>query len=485
MMNKRDVTRGVRGVCLAVALLVFAVTVHAAFALALLVEPAADFVGGLVLRSLARQAVVTVGVAANDASWIASTATLASRAVAILKIAGFAFDYEIPTLPDTPVPKPATPKPASGEPGTYNNPYPYTQAGFKPRVVSAQLCNVPAYASSDGLAHSIAVKTYDTLAEIAAACDAVQSYKSVLTGYQSAHWITSDAGGEISALYPPAQVLVGGVYLYVRPIALTWGFPESGNLSGFSLLAGESSPYLAWAYAEAADSVKRFIRTAEGFKPDTTDPDWTAEEKAAFNTARAIQFRSAESVVNVSATATQTAIQAATQVATDVRYRDVVLNAEAVPVSTSEQLVKSASAGDVLASETSTGSGTAIEFPSDYARQGEAATAAAAVTNKLDTLHDDLTKAGETPADLIAPDASTFEDSFFKGAFADLLEWNLPAHTSTCPTAAINFDFFGQPFNVNMNAQCLILADETVSSTAQTAFVVLWILVALFIVLGA
>lgn len=459
-----------------VALLVASTVAYSAVALALLIEPAANFVGGLVLRSLGRQVIVSVGVAANDASWLVSTANLVARAVGILKIAGSAFEYEIPTLPGSPIPAPVPATPASGAPGTYYNPYPYTQAGIKPKITSTAPCLLNANESVDGIAHALTVKTYDSWDELLSACAAVQSF-SMFAAQRVPPEYFLDSGVE------PVAATLSGVTVYVQPVRLRYAEsakdPESYTWArlgygGFSV-----------AYLEAPDSVKRFIRTAEGFKPDTADPDWTTEEKAAFSAPGVIQFRSAESVVNVSATAQSTKIQAATQAATDVRYRDVVLNADAVPTASSEQLVKNASVGDVLASETSTGSGTDIEFPSDYARQGEAATAAAAVTNKLDTLHEDLTKAGEAPADVIAPDASTFEDSFFKGAFADLLEWDLPSHTSTCPTAAINFDFFGQPFNVNMNAQCVILADPTVSNTAQTAFVVLWILVALFLVLGA
>jgi hypothetical protein len=126
-----------------------------------------------------------------------------------------------------------------------------------------------------------------------------------------------------------------------------------------------------------------------------------------------------------------------------------------------------------------------IVFPTDYARAGEAAAASVPISSRLDKLHDDLTKTSAPPVDPVVPVAAQFNAAFFSGTFNNLLGWQLPAHTSICPTGAINFDYFGQAFRLNMDAQCTILLMDSVSSVAAVSFNVLWVVAALFIVLGA
>lgn len=150
------------------------------------------------------------------------------------------------------------------------------------------------------------------------------------------------------------------------------------------------------------------------------------------------------------------------------------------------------------ATVTTTGTGTptaqasqqAITFPSDYARTGEAATAAQPVTNavnaqsaKLDTLHHDLTDTVAAPADLAVPSSSQFEDAFFKGTFTNLLAWRLPVHAGICPTAVFDYNLFGSHQHLVMDAQCTIA--ESVRSVLSTVMIVVFTIVALFLVLGA
>ena len=147
------------------------------------------------------------------------------------------------------------------------------------------------------------------------------------------------------------------------------------------------------------------------------------------------------------------------------------------------------------------GTGESIQFPNDYARQGEAQSAANSINTKLDNkfatlsekldksnenltkINDTLTKADGLPADLLVPPASDFENSFFKGTFTSLLAWRLPSHTPECPKAVFDYTLFGTPFHLVMDAQCTIA--EQVRSLLSTMMIVVFTLSALFIVMGA
>jgi len=111
-------------------------------------------------------------------------------------------------------------------------------------------------------------------------------------------------------------------------------------------------------------------------------------------------------------------------------------------------------------------------FPNDYAKTGEAQQAANSINNKLDELLDgeaDMSDVSEVPEYSSAIDSE----------FAGLLGWSLPAHTSTCPQG--NLDIFGAV--IPFNSQCVIM--EEVKPELQLASVVMWLIVALFIVLSA
>ncbi|WP_263770048.1 hypothetical protein [Propionivibrio soli] len=431
---------------------------------------AGEFVGGLLLRTAARQTIMAVGVAANDSSWVQAM-TLAARAIQILKIAAGQIEYEIPVEVGVPVPAPVVAP--SGDVGTYANPMTAfeTTLRLKPTAGYGSFCNVQSNYSTDGAAHLIEVKWY-TLAELVAACNATKVFWNAASGLAGGQWVAVDQTDSTTTYTVNTST---ATYRLRR-----WGLYDATNDKE------DQGSKFAYMLAESPDSVKRFIRTAEGFLPDEADPDWTAQEKAAFNTAKALQFQNQNSLVRVTGSNTQTRIEAATQAGTDVKYRVLELAPTAQPTAVTEKTLAGAVASDVIASgQSGTGTGE-IVFPTDYARQGEAAAATVATVARLDTLHDDLTKASTAAGDPVVPDAGGgFEGAFFNGTFTDLLGWRLPGHAGVCPTADIAFTFFGQPFDLHMNAQCALLNDPDVYNVASTAFTVLWLVCALFIVLKA
>lgn len=124
-------------------------------------------------------------------------------------------------------------------------------------------------------------------------------------------------------------------------------------------------------------------------------------------------------------------------------------------------------------------SSTNVNFPSDYSRAGEASTAAKSITDALGPKLDKITETGTDPADPLQADNSVFNNAFFNGTFTNLTGWQLPSHTSTCPTSS--FVFNGSSFTVN--SHCQLIADHF--TALQAVMVVVWTVLALFIVLGA
>lgn len=130
---------------------------------------------------------------------------------------------------------------------------------------------------------------------------------------------------------------------------------------------------------------------------------------------------------------------------------------------------------------TTTLSNAPVSFPTDYARQGEAAAAAATVSSKLDVLHNDLT-ATTSIADPVSPDSTTMP--WFTNTFTNLLAWQLPAHTSTCPAPTFDLSaLLGAGHIYTMDQHCQFFNNS--AATIQSVFVICWTIFALFIVLRA
>lgn len=113
-----------------------------------------------------------------------------------------------------------------------------------------------------------------------------------------------------------------------------------------------------------------------------------------------------------------------------------------------------------------------ITFPSDYARQGEAAVAANAMTNAL-------LAPSAAPGDPVLPDGAQFDDAFFKNTFDGLKGWTVPNHVSSCPQPG--FDWNGSSYTISTHCQLWIDHQSAIAA----AMLVVWSIAALFIVLRA
>lgn len=135
-----------------------------------------------------------------------------------------------------------------------------------------------------------------------------------------------------------------------------------------------------------------------------------------------------------------------------------------------------------------------VNFPSDYARQGEAAAAAGVVSTHVDgvkTSVDAVKKSVDSLSDVsgaaqddpVVPATSAMDNAFFKGVFDSLLVWQVPGHSSQCPNLVLDYDMWSHHTHISTDAICVI--SENVRSVFQLVMVCFWTIVALFIILEA
>ena len=120
-----------------------------------------------------------------------------------------------------------------------------------------------------------------------------------------------------------------------------------------------------------------------------------------------------------------------------------------------------------------------VKFPSDYSKAGEAATAAQSINDALGPKLDKITESGADPTDPTQPQGSQFDQAYFQGTFTNLLGWQLPAHTSQCPTSSFNWN----NNSYTINSHCQLVNDHF--SALSSVMAVVWTILALFILLGA
>lgn len=122
-----------------------------------------------------------------------------------------------------------------------------------------------------------------------------------------------------------------------------------------------------------------------------------------------------------------------------------------------------------------------VQFPSDYARTGEAASAANTITPKLDTLHHDLSDTAPV-SDPLEPTAA--EMPGWGDAFNNLLGWSLPGHVSNCPTGQLDLSgVLGAGHVYAFDAHCQLVDDNF--DQLRAAMMVVWSVAALFLLLRA
>lgn len=142
-------------------------------------------------------------------------------------------------------------------------------------------------------------------------------------------------------------------------------------------------------------------------------------------------------------------------------------------------LMAGGASGSGSAVGTATGTGTG--WPDDYVRSGEPKDAAGLVVDKLESLSTLLTVNGiNTGTDPVAVKAE--EMPFFGTTFSGLTSWQLPAHSSQCPTPSMNLGTkFGGVYV--MNSHCSIMADH--GQKLRLAMIAAWAILSLFVVLRA
>ena len=125
---------------------------------------------------------------------------------------------------------------------------------------------------------------------------------------------------------------------------------------------------------------------------------------------------------------------------------------------------------------TTSGTGQALTFPTDYARDATVQTS----NTKLQQLHTDLTDTSATaPTDPTVRTTSEIGALLMDGTFSTLKAWGMPTRSVSCPTAS--FSIWSHSFTID--AHCTLWSG--ISSTVQSVMLLIWGLMALFIVLGA
>lgn len=145
-----------------------------------------------------------------------------------------------------------------------------------------------------------------------------------------------------------------------------------------------------------------------------------------------------------------------------------------------------------------TGTGTTttpldIVFPTDYARTGEAVASATSINTRIDANAQTIKTAIEAQSDISTatksdpdvPSDQQLKDALFSGTFTPLLSWSVPGHVSACPTANLSFTMFGHYTPLMLDAHCTIFEMPNVRSVLSVVMQVVWVVVALFVLLGA
>lgn len=240
---------------------------------------------------------------------------------------------------------------------------------------------------------------------------------------------------------------------------------------------------------ESTDGIRRWQRTAQGFKPDLTDPDWYNNgQHQPTSTAGALRYKvSGQSVIDI-ASQSDGSINVEKTVQSDATHtRTDTL--KLAPDQTAQSLTKGTpTVSDInnLPPPNDTSNPNpppTLTIPTDYARQGEAATAAAPIVQRLDKLHDDLLYPGTESPDPTLSNPIEFTDSFFKGTFTNLLAWRLPSHSGACPAPNLDYTLFGRSYHFVINQHCTLI--EPYRSELATVMQVVYLVFALFIILGA
>lgn len=119
--------------------------------------------------------------------------------------------------------------------------------------------------------------------------------------------------------------------------------------------------------------------------------------------------------------------------------------------------------------------GQSITFPNDYNREATQQQ----IKTDIETLHTDLTATTTAPTDPAPSTTSDVQGTLSLSSLTSLSGWSLPSHTSTCPT--MTFAVFGATKVID--AHCALMTANL--PAMSTAFILVYVVMALFIVLRA
>lgn len=116
-----------------------------------------------------------------------------------------------------------------------------------------------------------------------------------------------------------------------------------------------------------------------------------------------------------------------------------------------------------------------VQFPNDYNRE----VTQQAVLTKLGEIKDKMVETSTVPVDPVSRTGSEISSAFFPSTFTAIQSWTLPVHAAACPV--ITFDAFGSSYTVN--SHCALI--DANAPLLANAFLIMWTLAAMFIVLRA
>jgi len=436
-----------------------------------LVAEAVEFAAGLVIRNAGKEAVLHLGVAANDATWASSVGMSSVTAwlvgIGALVSTGSA-SYEKYQVAVVEAANPVLPKASltsSAFVGTLENPLELTESNVHFNVDSFA-CLVPSAYSTDGANHSIPAGVYNTWGDVVTACAGMQAFVKSPNGpfvYGTAYSVEPVRANDVPIIYVwRGYLCVGGV--------------SSGQVDCPDIFGSHIKPFVV----EPKDGVYRVKRSGDGWIADPTDPDWTDAEKQKLSVPGPVQWigtspDSKPAAVEVVKTTTDVVIRSRVQKdPNNIQSRQLAISPTTLNPTSAEESV--APGTDVKTSPSSNGdSGTGTgTWPDDYSREGTLQ----AVKAGTEQLHKDLTDT--LPSDDPSPPGdSLFSDAFFNGTFDALKAWSVPGHTSTCPTGSFSWN----SVTYTIDSHCQLVADHF--NALQAAMTVVWSLLALFVVLRA
>lgn len=452
----------------------------------IVVEEAAVALGGVVLRQVGKEAVVTLGTAANDATWATaatvggSSSSIGANVIAFLGLGALSSStadekYQVPLKANVSMPKPPLTGMGSG-----------VQSPLSPLVRFGPFTtSLDRYVSNAGPFVYFTTTGRMTGSELVAAYAAWKNScvtNGPCAGYQYRNFqlvVRSD-------LY--ADVTYGGTtYAFNKAeIMFEAKHPSSTGFSTGNVSETKFVPVLV----EPPDGIKRFSFSNDKWAPDSNDPDWTASELTSTPASRvAIRGTNAAGQavrVDVSLDAAkQVQINALTQAEPDkVIHRSITLNTSLQPSQASQTVTSGANVNTFYETfpeaNPSTGSqSVAVQFPDDYARQPTLQNIDASSTAIKNALTQ--TVAAPTPAD----NTSDLNQALGWGdTFTSIVAWRFPAHASTCPVLEYAQVIGGTDLHVRMDKHCELIEDHLREPLAAVMAIV-WLLAGFFIVMEA